>query len=126
MRCTSLFLIPLIGTIGIGLVARPQCEVITEKLHDEGRVLVGFFVEGIELGNSIVEGLLGYRAGLVRSVENLVVKDGEVKSKTKADRVRRRKVRLGDSTGGLVSIKGSSGGFLADIANLELGKVTVL
>ena len=124
--CTSLFFIPLIGTIGIGLVARPQSEVITEKLHDEGRVLVGFFVEGIELGNSVVEGLLGDRAGLVGSIEDLVVEDGEVEGKTKTDRVRRRKVGLGDSTGGLVSIQSGSSGFLSCVSGLEFGEVSVV
>jgi len=118
--------VPLVGAIGIGLVTRPQREVVTEELHDQGRVLVGFFVEGIEFGNSIVKGLLGYRAGLVGSVENLVVKDGEVEGKSEADGVRRRKVRLGNSTGGLVSIQSGSGGFLSCVSGLEFGEVSVV
>ncbi len=70
--------------------------------------------------------MLGYRAGLVRGVENLVVKDGEVKSKSEADRVRRRKVRLGNSTGSLVGIQGGSGGFLSCVSGLEFGEVSVV
>ena len=54
------------------------------------------------------------------------MKDRKVKGKSQTDGVRWWKVRGGDSTGCLVSIKGGSGRFLADIANLELGKVTVL
>ena len=54
------------------------------------------------------------------------MKDGKVEGKSKTDGVCWWKVRGGNSTGGLVGIKGSSGGFLADIANLKLGEVTVL
>jgi len=122
---TASLLFFLIGTISV-LVTGPQGQVITKQLHDKSRVLVRFFVQSIQLGNSIIKGLLGDLASLVRGVKNLVVEDRKVKGKSKTDGVCWWKIRGGNSTGGLVSIKGSSGRFLADIANLELGKVTVL
>jgi xanthine dehydrogenase molybdopterin-binding subunit B len=35
----------------------PQGEVVTEKLHDQGAILVGIFPKGIQLGNGLIEGL---------------------------------------------------------------------
>ena len=61
------------------LVARPEREVVTEQLHDQRGVLVGVLVEGVELGDGVVEGGLGQVAGLLRGVLDLVVEDGVVK-----------------------------------------------
>jgi hypothetical protein len=44
-------------------------------------------------------------ASLIRRVENLVVEDGEVEGKTKANRVRRSKIGLGNFGGSLVSLE---------------------
>ena len=74
----------LVGISLGGLVRGPQGEVVAEELHDEGRVLVGLLVEGVELGDGIVEGLLGDVAGAVGAVEDLVVEDGEVEGKAEA------------------------------------------
>jgi hypothetical protein len=69
-------------------VARgPQGQVVTEKLHDEGGVPVALFAQGVELSNSVVEGLLGEVASAVGRVEDLVVEDREVKGQTQPDRV---------------------------------------
>jgi hypothetical protein len=35
----------------------PQGEVVTEKLHDQGAILVGIFPKGVQLGNGFIEGL---------------------------------------------------------------------
>ena len=56
-------------------------------LHDQGAVLVAVLVEGVEFGDSIVEGLLSQLAGLVRAVEDLVIKHREVEGQTKPDGV---------------------------------------
>jgi hypothetical protein len=104
----------------------PQGQVITKQLHDQSRVLIRFFVQSIKLGDGIIESRLGDLACAIRRVQNLIVKDREVKSKTKADGMCWGKVGRGDSTGSLVSIKGRSGGFLSGITTLELGKVAVL
>ena len=109
-----------------GLVGGPQGKVITKELHDEGGVLVRLLRQSVELGDGIVEGLLGDVAGAVGAVEDLVVKDGEVEGKAEADGVGGGKVSRGDAGGGLVGIEGGRSGGLAGLAGLELGQVTVV
>lgn len=109
-----------------GLIRSPKGEVISEKLHNQSGILVGLFVECIQLGDCIVKGLLGNIASSVGAVENLVVKDRKVQRKTETDRVGRWKVRGGNSTGCLVGIQGAGGRRLAGIAGLEFGEVTVV
>ena len=52
-----------VGLLGISFgfvsdgVGGPQGQVVPEKLHDEGGVLVRVLVEGVELSDGIVEGL---------------------------------------------------------------------
>ena len=41
------------------LLRGPEREVVAEQLHDEGRVLVALLVEGVQLGDGVVEGLVG-------------------------------------------------------------------
>lgn len=65
-------------------------------------------------------------AGLVRRIEDLIVKDGEVKGKSETDRVGRSKISLGNLGGSLVSLEGSIGGGFAAVANSELSQVTVV
>jgi len=105
---------------------RETYQVVTQKLHDEGGVLVALLAEGVELGNGVVKGSLGEVAGLVGGVQNLVVEDGEVQSKTEADGVGRGKVSLGNLGGVLVSLEGLVGGGLALVTKSELGEVTVV
>ena len=56
-------------------------------LHDQSAVLVAVLVEGVELRDSIVEGLLSQLTGLVRAVEDLVIKHREVEGQTEPDGV---------------------------------------
>jgi hypothetical protein len=65
-------------------------------LHDQGAIAVRFFGQRVELGNRVVESLFGKMAGTVRRVEDLVVEDGEVEGKTKADGVGRGELSLGN------------------------------
>jgi hypothetical protein len=71
-------------------------EVVTEELHDEGAVTVRLLGERVELGNGIVEGLLREVASPVGAVQDLVVEDGEVEGKTKADGVSGSELSLGN------------------------------
>jgi hypothetical protein len=80
----------------------------------------------VRTSNSIVESLLGELASLVGGVEDLVVEDGEVQGKTKADGVGRGEVLGGDLGGSLVSLERLVGGSLALVANGELSKVAVV
>lgn len=66
-------------------------QIVTKKLHYQGRIFVAFFAQGIKLcsgcqyvdlggkeehtGDSIIEGLFGEMASLIWRVENLVVED---------------------------------------------------
>ena len=76
--------------------------------------------------DSIVEGLLGEVASLIRRVQDLVVEDREVEGKTQADRVGRGQLSLSDLSGSLVGLKGLIGRVLATVANGELGEVAVV
>lgn len=38
-------------------VRGPQGQVVPEKLHDQGAVLVGLLAQGVELGDGLVESL---------------------------------------------------------------------
>lgn len=88
-----------LGTVGRG----PEGEVVAQELHDEGAVAVALLGERVKLGNGVVKGLLGEVACAVGRVEDLVVEDGEVQGETKADRVGRGKVGLGNIRGVLDS-----------------------
>jgi len=65
----------------------PQCQIVSEQLHDKRAVAVRLFGERIELGDSIVKGLLGKVTGTVGRVEDFVVEDTEVQGETKTDGV---------------------------------------
>lgn len=84
-----------------------QCtyQVVSKKLHDKSGILVAFLTQSIELGNGIIEGLLGEVAGLVRRVQDLVVEDGEVQGKTETDGMCRSQVRGGNLGSLLVSLQ---------------------
>ena len=60
------------------------------------RVLVALLGQSVQLGNSIVECLLGKSARLVWRVEDLIVEHREVERETEADRVSRGKLDVGD------------------------------
>ena len=119
-------------------------QVISEKLHDEGGVLVALLAQGVKLcmmvsaevsvrskttlrtSNGVIESKLGQVASLVGRVEDLVVEDGEVQGQTQTDGVGRSQVGLSDLGGGLVGLEGGIGGSLAALTNGELSEVTVV
>ena len=106
--------------------SRNTYQVVAKELHDEGGVLVALLAEGVELGDGIVEGSLGEVASLVGRVQDLVVEDGEVKSKSETDGVGGGEVGLGNLGGVLVSLERLVGGGLALVTKSELGEVTVV
>lgn len=90
------------GSLGLTVVGRcPQGEVVPEQLHDQGAVTVRFLGQGVELGDGIVEGLLGEVAGAVGGVQDLVIEDREVQGQTQADRVSGSELGLSDIGGAL-------------------------
>ena len=68
-------------------------------MHDERAVTVGLFGEAVELGDGVVEGLLGEVAGAVRRIQDLVVEDREVQGEAETDGVGWGQLGLGDVGG---------------------------
>lgn len=118
-------------------------QVIPQKLHDEGGVLVALLGQGVKLwvllassncvrldskhtGNGVIESLLSQLASLVGGVEDLVVEDGEVQSETETDGVRGGQAASSDVGGSLVGLERLVGGGLTLVANSELGEVAVV
>lgn len=96
--------------VSVVAVARgPEGKVVTQKLHDEGRIPVALFTQGVELGDRIVEGLLGQVASAVGGVEDLVVEHGEVQRKTETDGVSRGQLGLCNVGGVLETYVSSEG-----------------
>lgn len=101
LRCL-LSVLGLGGGCGLSLTAvggGPQRQVVAEELHDQGAVTVGLLGERVELGDGIVEGLLGQVARAVGRVQDLVVEDREVKGETQADGVGGGELGLGNVGG---------------------------
>ncbi len=72
-----------LGLAGLG--GGPEGQVVAEELHDQGAVAVRLLGERVELGNGVVEGLLGEVASAVWGIQDLVVEDGEVESEAEAN-----------------------------------------
>ena len=80
-----------------------RVEVVAQELHDQRAVAVGLLGERVELGDGVVEGLLGEVAGAVGRVQDLVVEDREVQGEAETDRVGRGELGLGD-VGGILGL----------------------
>ena len=107
-------------------VGCPESEIVAQELHDESGVLVGLLVEGVELGNGVVEGGLGQAARTIGRVQDLVVEDGEVERQSEPDRMRGHELAGGNVTGRLVGDETVLGRLLAIVAGGELGQVSVV
>ena len=70
--------------------------------------------------------MLGEVAGLVGSVQDLVVENGEVEGQTQADGVSGRQLSLGDLGGGLIRVERLVGRLLAAVTDSELREVSVV
>ena len=53
----------LVRGLLLGVIRCPEGQVVTEQLHDEGGVLVRLLVEGVELRDGVVEGLVNAGGG---------------------------------------------------------------
>lgn len=114
------------GLLRVLHVRGPEGKVVTQKLHDERRVLVALLRKRVELSDSVVERLLGKVASAVRAVQDLVVEDGEVERKTKADGVRRGELSDSNVRSSLVSLERLVGRVLALVTSGELSEVSVV
>ena len=77
-------------------------------------------------GNGVIKCLLRQVAGLIRSIQNLIVEDREVERKAETNGVGRGQLGLGDLGRSLVSLQGLVGRVLPLVANGELGEVAVV
>jgi len=80
----------------------------------------------LNIGNSIIESLLGQVAGLGWLIQDFVVEDGEVKGKTESDWVGGLEVLVGDVRGLLVGIEGTGRDGLVAITSCVFGHVSVV
>ena len=101
-------------------------KVISQELHDEGRVFVALLAESVELSNCIVESLLGEVASLVWRVEDLVVEHREVQSKAESDGMRGCEISLSNFGGILVCFKRLVRRPLSLLRNGKLSEVSVV
>ena len=83
----------LLSAVARLAVRGPESQVVAQQLHDEGRVLVALLVEMVELGDGVIERLLGEVARLLVLGLDLVLEDGVVEGEAEADGVRRRQLR---------------------------------
>ena len=102
IQSVLLFLFPPGDLIQVG---RPQCQIVTQQLHNRGWVTILILFEGVQVGNGIIEGLLGELAGDVRTGQDLIVKDRVVECQAQSDGVRGFE-RLGFSDGLTIAILG--------------------
>jgi len=80
----------------------------------------------VHTGNSIIESLLGKLACLVRRIQDLVVEYGEIKSKTKSDRVGWSKLLLRNTTGRLICLVRSIGGSFPLVSLSKFSEIAVV
>mmetsp|Transcript_5563 Transcript_5563/g.10575 ORF Transcript_5563/g.10575 Transcript_5563/m.10575 type:complete len:232 (-) Transcript_5563:165-860(-) len=108
------------------MVTSPECEVISQQLHNESRILVRLFIKSIKFCDGIIKRRLGNRASAIRRVENLIVKHREVESQSETNRMCRGQFSRSNSRCGSVSVKSRRCASLTGTSSLELGEVTVI
>ena len=84
------------------------------------------FWEILDVGDGIVEGLLGHLAGFGGLVHDLVVEHGEVKGETESDWVGGLEVLVGLLSGLVVSLEGALGNLLVVFTSGVLTNVSVV
>lgn len=101
-------------------------QIVPEELHYQCGILVALLAESVQLGNGLVEGLLGQATSLLRSVQDFIVEHGEVESEPQPDRVGRREVGVGDLAGLLIGVEGLLRRELTFLSCSKLGQVPVV
>jgi hypothetical protein len=112
--------------------------------HDQSTIFVGLFTQCVQFGDGIVKCLFGKMASSIGRIQNLVVEDGEIESKTEADLLvntasfEGKKGRKGeywmcgwefcDSNVGrcFVCFEGFIGAVFAFVTESKFGKVTMI
>jgi hypothetical protein len=71
----------LVTLFSIGIVLHfggPQGQVISDKLHDSGGILVLVFFDVFNIGDGVIESLFSEVACFGGVIEDFIVEDGEV------------------------------------------------
>lgn len=105
---------------------RPESQVVSQQLHDQGGVLVALLTESVQLSNRIIKCLLSELASFVRSIENLIVEHAEVERESKTDGVSGGKLDSSNGRGSLVGFKRSIRGHSTLVTRCELGEIAVV
>jgi hypothetical protein len=114
------------GLTSILQITVPECQIVPQQLHNECRILVRFFREGIKFSNGIIECLLGELARLVWAVQDLVVEHGKVEGESKTDGMGRWDLGDGDLPGIFVRCERLVSAVLAQIARGDFGEVAMI
>jgi hypothetical protein len=101
-------------------------QVVSEQLHDKGRILIALLTQCVELSNGIIESLLRQVASLIGGVQDLVIEDREVQGQTKTDWVCWGEISLSNFGSILVSFKRLVGRSLSLLGNSELGEISMI
>ena len=104
----------------------PESQVVPQQLHDQGGVLVLILIQGVDLSDGVLEGLLGELDGLVGVVEDLVLEDGVVQTETETDGVGGVQLARGEVGGLLVGSGGLLGSLGEGLVGGELSQVPVV
>jgi len=97
--CLLAFLRCLTAWSGLSLSTvrrRPEGEVVAKELHDQSAITVGLLRKRVELGDGIIESLLGQMASTIGRIQDLVIEHREIEGKAKTDRVGRGELGLGN------------------------------
>ena len=54
------------------LVRSPEGQVVSQKLHDQSRILVGIFCHVVKLCNGVLKGCAGHFASFIRIIQHLI------------------------------------------------------
>ena len=75
----------LVGRCGISSVCVigrrircPKSQVVTQKLHDQRRVLVAILIKGVQLGNGLIKGLKSKKKKCQNLLSMCILKIGQV------------------------------------------------
>jgi len=102
----------------------PESQVVSDELHNGGGVLVLVFLDVLDVGDGVVEGLLGQVAGLGGVVEALVVEHGEVEGESESDGVGGLQLVVGNLGGLGVGFEGTLGDLLVEVGGGVFGDVS--
>jgi hypothetical protein len=69
----------------LALVLGPECQIVSQKLHDERAVLVVLLLDTVQVSNGSVKRVLGNIDGIVGFLSNLVEEHREVQSQSQAN-----------------------------------------